>query len=380
MNPHVRAGAALAAGAVAGLAAGLIIGLLATDRAAGGGPSTFVAAPASSITTTGPAGTATLPPAAGMLGQLVAGFEATLAVGLQTPGVEGGGALYLWPADADRPEASGPPSQLIAFDAAGTRALGLASAPDTDSDPVLVTWELGDPEGAPEEIRVGSARWHDSAPGRLAWVGEDGELVVADRAGRRRLAEVEPRLTLTGFGSWGFALSTLGPVPDFSTRLLDPSGALIGDYPGLPAGAVDGRAVLSIAPAPGITARPRTFAVDLGDGTTAPLEWAPEGDVAKSIVWNRNRTRFAASVNRYGAGSSSPTASLIRILSADGEVMDTVVIRDDRPELAWSPDGRYLVIASRSLVFHDLTTGATTSVDRSVFPPGSITTAVAVMG
>lgn len=379
MNPAARAGAALAAGVVVGLAAGLVIGLLATDRAAGGGPSTFVATPASSTTSSAPATTAPLPVAEGALRELVAGFDATLAVGLQTGAGGGGGALYLWPAGADRPARSGPSTQLITFDAAGTRALGLASAPNTDSAPVLVTWEVGADEGAPEEIRVGSARWHDSAPGRLAWVEAEGELVVADRAGRRQIGEVEPRLTLTGFGSWGFALSTLSPVPDFATRLLDPSGGLIGDYPGLPAGAIDGMAVLAIAPAPGITVRSRTYGVDVGDGSTVELPWAPQGDVVKAIVWSPDRTRFAASVNRYGTGSSVPTASLVRILTADGEVEDTVVIRDDRPELAWSPDSRFLVIASRSLVFHDLTTGATTSVDRTVFPQGSITTALAVV-
>jgi len=220
-----------------------------------------------------------------------------------------------------------------------------------------------DPHAEVVGLRVATLAWHDTEPGRLAWVscprtvGGPGGLYTLDVAGRTAdvvlVAEVpyacgSPGVWLTDWGDWGFALAQSGdwseygqePGPD-RTVLLDADGMELvlvePDSDGVvvvacPAGAlmaeqaVEGSSSWVLLSLDGVR---RTEVPGLaGKESVGNVWWSPDG------------SRLALTASDPGADG----LSLLLVDAATGEtVAEIVESGSEVSEARWSSDGRFLL-------------------------------------
>lgn len=237
-------------------------------------------------------------------------------------------------------------------------------------------------------IRVIGVAWHDTSPGRLAWLSclraHDGPaalhtLDVADRSaepvfvGQFSDACGESAVWIDHWGDWGFALGRMGDWvgdddwdegPPAWTVLLDPNGAELAELQQGPGGADmvgagPGGTVWNEEPMDGA---PTSFLLSLDGQQRTAISGVSEGEWIHQARWSPDGSSIALVI----LGSPAAQSSIRIVDAAAGEIVSE--IEELGPivfETCWSSDGRYLLVghdrdeygaAGAALVVYDTAT------------------------
>ncbi len=223
-------------------------------------------------------------------------------------------------------------------------------------------------------LRVVGAAWHDTAPGRLAWLTcsqvPDGPdtLYTLDIAARVAEPLAVARwpdacssspLWLNQWGDWGFALDRMGFTAE--TVLLDSNGTELARVEHNP----DGSNLVAAGPGDTVWNEEylggvASFLLSLDGQQRTPIPGLAEGEWVEQAQWSPDGSRIALVV-------SGPQADQLQIVDAvTGETTDEIeelgpVVFQTR----WSGDGRYLLVghdrddggaAGAALVVYDTVT------------------------
>jgi hypothetical protein len=203
-------------------------------------------------------------------------------------------------------------------------------------------------------VRVVSVAWHDTEPGRLAWLtcwgapGRSGTLStldVADGAAGpvpvrsiERVCGEDSGLWLEGWGDWGFALGRW--EEDRSEFVfLDMDGTEVSsvrnDYADVVAAGAGGTIVTEGLPGPGVS----SSLVSVDGQRRDPVPGLADNEWAEAALWSPDGSLVALSLRR-----SATEVRAIRIVEvATGvEIAEfTEPYREGWP-MAWSGDGRFI--------------------------------------
>lgn len=311
------------------------------------------------------------PPAANTLAARVPGFDRRLVWVARDP-AGGGLSVLAWEPEEEHPVALQPdlPSFEVGLDVSGGAVAYLDHDELSERAALLTAWrpELGG-QRAPVDLRATSFTWHDTLPHRLAWIhqGRGGHRVMQGDIPRAAgvVAPIEPGMMLTGFGDWGVALTDIfapgGPV----TSVLDRDGDLTATVAGEPAGTVGSRLLFVAGTGPDASAilidpddgAPRLL--EPVDGTPPPLALSADEAVTAALA-APGGGHNAVVVTRYFNSSYKPRSISVRVVDSTGKEVERIRVPVTSPALAWSDDGRFLVIGTTWLRFYDTVTGETT--------------------
>jgi len=242
------------------------------------------------------------------------------------------------------------------------------------------------------DVRVSSATWHDTDPGRLAWVSCSLNTEDFDEWPRRVAtlytydvesdvpAEPAAEFTIDGgcvmgwgisphlisWGAEGLRYWTEGEHPH--ELLIQPDGTKIGLTP-------DSESHVADASADGTFVvvehdRPGEPYLLSSDGTTrSPVPGLAENERLDNVLWSPDGSLLA-----YGARRIGVATTLIRVVEIDtGAIVAQVPTRDywELWPATWSTDSHFLLIEQRprsgpedakELVFYDTASGSTVAV------------------
>jgi hypothetical protein len=245
------------------------------------------------------------------------------------------------------------------FDAAGTWYVV------QDENGVLSAHRLGvaDPEPGwlPDlqavGVRVSSQAWHDTEPGKLAWLscsrtpGGPGTLFLLDVADRMAepvaVRQVDHSCSETAgawlhsWGDWGFSLEILEGEAH-RAAVLDAGGNEIGQIGGDSTGAwmVAGSAHGTIWAVDPSNPSPSWILASPDARSSTPVPGLVEGEWLDDARWSPDGTRLALSVRTTTADTS--TVRIVEVPS--GAVVAEIAGSDWETSLgAWSTDSRFLV-------------------------------------
>lgn len=307
-------------------------------------------------TTVDPVSAPVAPPETGGLptpgiGEVVDGFPDALVAMVETE--SRGLSHLLWPVSGSPverplPTAAGP----ARFDVSGRWMASTNSVPDQRGSVLSV--------GITSSFRalisgVTSFAWHDSRSGDLAYTQVTAEgaslwVVPPNRDLTLVLEGLDPLITISSWGDWGFALQNPGageislytPDGEFRTSL---SGIAFGSHPSGWMVAFDGELML----------------VSAGGGVSRlDVDLEPIGAVMNA--------EFSPDRSLIGVRGDS---GLLAIDADDGTPRFLLEMPAVDSDLAWSSDSRFVILPSRrgrGLLIVHLESGSTTSVlrDRSV--------------
>ena len=284
----------------------------------------------------------TVVPAVQTLDELAAGYEGTLVA------VVNGNRLIMLRSDGERLSTTIPTTSRVSVDSAGRHLAFLAAPRGTLYMGSLGTWSS-------QRVGVSSYQWHQSAPGRIAWVeGEDrlcaGEVSFVYELQIEGCAAIAgaalTNITLIGFDDEGFVVSTIGPFirgqpPSSEIHRLDLEGNLVATLPGeesfvAPSGQV---LVWESHPFP----RGRVFTITDPDlGNARQLDWSPPVGAAEYgmvAVSPANPDEIAL------VTSGEPGSSRLEIWDvARGELLESVIAAGQATGVAWDSTGRYVLV------------------------------------
>jgi len=278
------------------------------------------------------------------LSDLIPGTNGTLV----TATGQGGIALTEWPTDGPPhnqviPMHTGP---FLEFDVTGQQLAFLGSSAISDGRTLyvgdLTTW-------APVDAAT-SYRWHETGPGRIAWMtyAESPELchaVVESKEGLSAVTCIDaPGDLVTGYDRFGYLTLADGEV-----RRLDPSGELVGGTPGSDAlVGPDGRALIVTHDGAEDETSFSLAGPELDD--IAPLDWAP-----------------ANASGEYGFVAWSPLSAnpalaflvhldderwQVQRWSIEGRKLNVLDLRGRYWNVGWDSTGRYLLVSGATETDH----------------------------
>jgi len=250
--------------------------------------------------------------------------------------------LYEVSANGSR-EAPLPDLREAQFDRSGNLLAGIAPS-DAPRGGVLT---VGPPEGPFQQLSddVRSFAWHDRRPGSLAYVSPWGPVAAINtwEQGATNREVIRDRGLMHRFGDWGYAVTRPGSIQ--RADLYDASGDFEQQVPGYPAGTGPG-AYLVFSPQVPVRSLPRegTEAVAYTEaGEPFDVPWLNEGELPYVIEAAPDGRRFAVHLG----GAYETGLGEVLIARFDGAI-ETRISRAATPAaLAWSGDGRYLVVARR---------------------------------
>jgi len=329
------------AGAVLAAIAALLVIVVASSPEAGStiaaiDSTTTIMAPSTTVTTVPETASPTTFPAEQTLSELIPGTDATLV----TATGQGGIALIEWPTDGPPhnqviPMHTGP---FLEFDVTGRQLAFLGSSAIADGRTLyvgnLTTW-------APVDA-ADSYRWHESAPGRIAWTtyAENAGLCHAVVESENRLIEVTcidaPGALMRGYDRFGYLM-----LADGEALRLDESGALVGS---VPASDViigpDGRALIVSYDSLTDTTSFSLAGPELGEAT--PLEWAPSNAMGEYgfVAWSP----LPANPELAFLVHLDDERWQLQRWSIEGEMLSALNLRGRFWDVGWDSTGRYLLV------------------------------------
>ncbi len=284
------------------------------------------------------------PPGDPSLGDLVPGFEGTLVAQL---GVWGRVDVAQWPSGRTEPVTLPMPRAIsLSTDAARRLFVGVAPAALEGRGQAMYVGSLADLR--PAAVNVGSAAFHATSPGRLAWLEIDGDLsrlrVGSVNPGgllaaeSPAIAEVALDHRLVGWGDWGFLLAGWDPEADiWIAYLLAPGGAERWRLPAVDA-AVSPHGTVLLAHAAEVGGFRWSQGSAWPDGTPVEaLDWVAE-DAGLGAAWSPDGDLVV-----FVAPGASGLGSRLDVRRADGTAVRSVDVPLQVAGVSWSHDGRFVL-------------------------------------
>ncbi len=305
-----------------------------------------------------------------LLGERVPGLTGTLLIELGGfPNRE----VWEWPADRAEPIVTVLPAG-VSLDGDVTRRLyaGLGLSAQNQPQPVMYVGPVRSMR--PAAMNVTSLAWHNTTPGRLAWLqASDGGGTVELRTGEvdpsgvfglgDTISQVPSDDRLLTWDSWGFLLTGWDPVQDERVvYLVDSNGAEQWRLPALdahvsPSGQLlltqlddtDEYEFLSTDPSSAATQTP------------TPVDWAPvvvAGEV-DYVAWSPDADQLAFLVWEGAIEECCATTRRIEVWGSDGATASSISFSYRVWDVEWGADGRFVLVPGTNnagkhvLLFYD---------------------------